>query len=131
MENFRQAAAGLNVTVPSKLVEADTRFKPSKNTRAPNPDSEMPSQHFRVAFLRCLSLPLPLAPQRCRRGCYLDPLGDHRAACPTTGHLAARAFMLEHAVARVCRESGAEVARNIALTTMNVEAPLQTVGVWN
>ena len=38
--------------------------------------------------------------------------------------------MLEHAVARVRREGGAEVARNIALTTMNVEAPLQTVGVW-
>ena len=41
----------------------------------------------------------------------LDPLGDRRSACATSGVLATRALPLEHAVARVCREAGARVAR--------------------
>jgi len=43
----------------------------------------------------------------------LDPLGDHRAACATSGALASRARPLERAVARVCQEAGARVARNV------------------
>ena len=52
-------------------------------------------------------LPLPLAPRRCSCRGQLDALGDHRTACATSGVLATRALPLEHAVARVCLESGA------------------------
>ena len=77
----------------------------------------IPNAQFRVLLLRRLRLPLPLAPRTrsCRgrlgscRG-RLDAFGDHRAACATSGVLAARAGPLERAVARVCREAGARVA---------------------
>ena len=74
-------------------------------------DLQLPDDHFRVALLRRLRLPLPLVPRRCHCGRHLDPLGDHRAACPTSGHLAARGPALEMAVARVCCEAGGHVAR--------------------
>ena len=54
----------------------------------------------------------------------LDPFGDHRAACATSGVLPARALPLEHAVARVCREAGARVARTVRLADMNVDVPV-------
>ena len=76
------------------------------------------------ALLRRLRLPLPLVPRRCHCGRHLDPLGDHRAACPTSGHLAARGPALEVAVARVCREAGGRVARNVALADMNLDEPV-------
>ena len=54
----------------------------------------------------------------------LDPLGDHRTACATSGVLATRALPLEHAVARVCREAGARVARHVRLADMNLDVPV-------
>ena len=57
---------------------------------------------FRCVLLRRLRLPLPLEPRACRCGGALDPLGDHRTACPTAGVLVRRAGSLERAVARVC-----------------------------
>ena len=67
-----------------------------------------------------LRMPLPLAPRRC--ACYgqLDPLGDHRAACATSGALSTRALPLEHAVAD-CREAG---ARSVRLADMNFDVPV-------
>ena len=54
----------------------------------------------------------------------LDPLGDHRAACATSGVLASRALPLERAAARVCQEAGARVARNVRLADMNIDVPV-------
>ena len=59
----------------------------------------LPPEHLRVLLLRRLRLPLPLAPRVCRCRGRLDPLGDHRSACATSGVLASRALPLEHAVA--------------------------------
>ena len=55
---------------------------------------------------------------RCRRS--LDSLGDHRAACATSGALRSRAGPLERAAARVCREAGARVATNVLVSDLNV-----------
>ena len=74
-------------------------------------DVTIASAQFRVLLLRRLRLPLALCPRTCRCGRSLDPLGDHRAACATSGVLPTRALPLEHALARVCREAGARVAR--------------------
>ena len=74
--------------------------------------------------LRRLRLPLPLAPRRCSCHGVLDSLGDHRTACATSGVLSTRALPLEHAVARVCREAGARVARHVRLADMNLDVPV-------
>ena len=68
--------------------------------------------------MRRLRLPLPLS-RRCRCHGELDPLGDRRSACATSGVLATRALPLEHAVTRVCREAG---ARDVRLADMNLDA---------
>ena len=52
------------------------------------------SAQFRVLLLRRLRLPLPLARRRCSCHGALDPLGDHRTACATSGVLATRALPL-------------------------------------
>ena len=75
-------------------------------------------------MLRRLRLPLPVAPRTCACRGRLDPLGDHRAACATSGVLASRALPLERAAARVCQEAGARVARNVRLAEMNIDVPV-------
>ena len=94
------------------------------NVPPTHPDVTIPSAQFRVLLLRRLRMPLPLAPRRCACHGQLDPLGDHRAACATSGVLSTRALPLEHAVARVCREAGARVARNVRLADMNLDVPV-------
>ena len=84
----------------------------------------VPSPLFRVLLLRRLRLPLPVALRACACGGRLDPLGDHRAACATSGVLASRALPLERAVARVCHEAGSRVARNVRLADMNIDVPV-------
>ena len=79
-----------------------------------------PSHLFRLLLLRRLRLPLPLSERSCRCRRVLDPLGDHRAACPRAGVLRSRAGPLERAAARVCREAGARVTTNTALTHLNL-----------
>ena len=64
-----------------------------------------------------------LTTRTCRCGHSLDPLGDHRAACATSGVLPTRALPLKHALARVCREAGARVARNVRVADMNIDVP--------
>ena len=44
----------------------------------------------------------------------------HRAACPRSGRLKRRAVPTEITLARVCREAGATVRRNVKLRDMNV-----------
>eukprot|EP00439_Symbiodinium_sp_Y106_P016545 s8034_g2.t1 len=85
----------------------------------------VPSPLFRVLLLRRLRLPLPVAPRTCACRGRLDPLlGDHRAACATSGVLASRALPLERAVARVSQEAGARVARNVRLADMSIDVPV-------
>ena len=87
-------------------------------------DVTIVSAQFRVLLLRRLRLALALCPRTCRCGRSLDPLGYHRAACATSGVLPTRALPLEHALARVCREAGARVARNVRVADMNIDVPV-------
>ena len=59
---------------------------------------------------------------RCE-GCHaqLDSCGHHRAPCPRSGRVKKRATPTEHTVARIFRESGATVRKNVFLKDMNVE----------
>ena len=84
----------------------------------------VPSSLFRILILRRLRLALPLGPSHCSCRCALDVLGDHRAACATSGVLASRALPLERAIARVCQEAGARVGRNVRLAAMNLHVPV-------
>ena len=74
---------------------------------------------FRVLLLRRLRLPLPFAARSCRCDRLLDPLGDHRAACPRSGALRSRGCPLERAAARICREAGARVTTNTPVRDLN------------
>ena len=83
-------------------------------------DFTYPSHLFRVLLLRRLRLPLPLTARACRCRRALDPLGDHRAACPRSGALRSRGTPLERAAARVCREAGARVTTHTLLSDLNI-----------
>ena len=85
------------------------------------PEFSLASPIFRVLLLRRLRLPLPLTAARCRCQARQDPFGDHRAACPRSGVLRARAGPLERATARVCREAGATVALNVLVRDLNLD----------
>ena len=87
------------------------------------PMMRIDSQPFRVLLLRRLRLPLPPVQRRCRCRLLLDPLGDHRAACPVAGVLSKRGFPLEAAAARICREAGGRVQANVFVRDLNVEGP--------
>eukprot|EP00439_Symbiodinium_sp_Y106_P029562 s2933_g3.t1 len=73
---------------------------------------------YYVLLLRRLRMPLLLAPQRCSCHGQLHPHTDHPVAvsCPQV--------LLEHTVARVCREAGARVARHVCLAKMNPDVPI-------
>ena len=75
---------------------------------------------FRALLLRRLRLPLPLDAAACRCRRPVDPLGDHRAACPRSGILRSRGLPLERAAARVCREAGATVACTVLVRDLNI-----------
>ena len=77
-------------------------------------------EEFRVLLLRRLRLALPLAARSCRCRLFLDPLGDHRAACSTAGVLVRRAVPMESAAARICREAGARVRTHVCVCDLNV-----------
>ena len=89
-----------------------------------SPEFQLGNPHFRTLLQRRLRAPLSCGPSRCRCGLTLDPHGDHRAACATTGVLRARAAPIERAVARICREAGARVAVNVPLSRMNLAVPV-------
>ena len=61
----------------------------------------LPSELFRIILLRRLRMPLPASARACRCGRPADALGDHVAACPTSGVLRTRAVPVERAIARV------------------------------
>ena len=85
---------------------------------------QVSSAHMRVLLLRRLRMPLVPTPNRCRCGRFLDPFGDHRAACSRSGVLGLRGAPLEGAAARMCREAGARVATNVFLRDMNLDVPV-------
>ena len=84
------------------------------------PETSFTPERMRVLLARRLRLELPLAPRNCSCGRALDALGDHRAACSTSGRLGPRGFPLEKAAARVCREAGARVQENVFLRDLNL-----------
>ena len=61
----------------------------------------LPSELFRIVLLRRLRMPLPAFARACRCGRPADALGDHVAACPTSGVLRNRAVPVERAIARL------------------------------
>ena len=84
----------------------------------------VPNPHFRTLLLRRLRLPLSLSSRICSCRRFLDPFGDHRAACSTSGVLGARGAPLERVLARICREAGARVGWNVFLRDLNLDAPV-------
>ena len=119
-------SAGHQPCVPNPAAFASwTPLRPSPQSLPHVSNSRHTSrEHLRLLLLRRLRLPLPLAPRVCRCRGRLDPLGDHRSACATSGVLASRALPLEHAVACVRREGGARVARNVRVADMNIDVPV-------
>ena len=77
-----------------------------------SPQARCDSSVFQVLLLHRLWHPLPPSSRFCRCGFLLDPLDHHWAACGGAGVLGRRAFALESATARVCREAGARVTTN-------------------
>ena len=75
---------------------------------------------LRTLLLRRLRLPLDLDDRLCKCGRALDALGDHRAACSTSGMLQTRAVPLERAWARVLREAGARTKTHTYLRNLNL-----------
>ena len=72
------------------------------------------------AALRRLRLPLDLDDRLCKCCRALDALGDHRAACSTSGVLQTRAVPLERAWARVVQEAGARTKTHTYLRNLNL-----------
>lgn len=115
-----------DLDLPSRallLSQAGTHSAKAITTAPTGPDFEVDNPQFRVILQRRLRLPLGLAPSHCRCGGRLDTRGDHRAACPTSGHLRLRAGPVERALARVFREAGARVTTNVPLQRMNLDPP--------
>ena len=92
------------------------------STCAPTtPECTVPPLSFRVLLLERLQLPLPIAEAACEVcGDPVDSLGRHRAACLWTGRLKKRATPIELMVARILRETGAQVRYNAYLRDMNI-----------
>ena len=76
------------------------------------PEFKVEPHLFRTLVLERLRLPL-------------DVWGRHRAACPRSGWLRARAVGPERSLARVCREAGATVRCHAKLRDMNVAVSAQ------
>ena len=84
------------------------------------PEFKVEPHLFRTLVLERLRLPLPVTEAFCECGSPLDVWGRHRAACPRSGRLRARAVGPEPSLARVCREAGATVRCHAKLRDMNV-----------
>ena len=93
-------------------------FAPTK------PEFQRQPDVFRTVILERLRLPLDITTSRCECRGSVDNLGRHRAACPRSGRLRARAVIPERTLARVCREAGAVVRRNVKLRDMNTTVPV-------
>ena len=87
------------------------------------PEFQVQPLQFRTLVLERLRLPLILTEARCECGVQNDIFGRHRAACPQSGRLKRRAVPTERSLARVCREAGATVTRNVKLRDLNVQVP--------
>ena len=87
-----------------------------------SPEFTIPPHLFRTLLLERMSLSLQMTEARCE-GCHaqLDSCGHHRASCPRSGRVKKRATPTEHTVARIFREAGATVRKNVFLKDMNVE----------
>ena len=93
-----------------------------------SPEFTIPPHLFRTLLLERMSLPLQMTEARCE-GCHalLDSCGHHRASCPRSGRVKKRATPTEHTVARIFREAGATVRKNVFLKDMNVEVGAESL----
>ena len=88
------------------------------------PKFRVSSAQYRVFLLMRMRMVLPISACRCSCRRFLDPLGDHRAACARARVLGPRGMPLERAAGRTCREAGASVAWNVFLRDMNLDVPV-------
>ena len=80
---------------------------------------------FGTPVKRCvLKKKNPLLDQRSQQDLLVPPRSPLAPEATPAALLATRALPLEHVVARVCREAGARVVRNIRLADMNVDVPV-------
>ena len=89
------------------------------------PEFKVEPYLFRTLVLERLRLPLPVTEAFCECGSPLDVWGRHRAACPRSGRLRARAVGLERSLALVCREAEATARCHAKLRDMNVAVSAQ------
>ena len=96
-----------------ELEQCSTELRLGSNSRCTLSSSS-------TLVLERLRLPLLFIDATCECGGQNDLLGRQRAACPRSGRLKRRALPTEITLARVCREVGATVRRNVKLRDMNV-----------
>ena len=89
-----------------------------------NPYTHIEPQLFRVLLLRRLRLPLPLSSRTCRCGRVLDVFGHHRVSCAMAGVLGRRGFAVESISARICREAGGRVSKNVLVRDLDLPVPV-------
>ena len=84
-------------------------------------DFTISSIHFRTICLERLHLPLVVTDSTCKCGQPLDQWGWHRGACPKSGRIKIRGTTIEKVVARIFRESGANVQTNRLLSDYTLD----------
>ena len=77
-------------------------------------------QEFRILRLRRFWCLLPLCSASCRCGRPLFLRGHRRAACQVAGVLGRRGFLIETAVARVCRKASGRVTTNVRVQNLDI-----------
>ena len=88
-------------------------------TAPTKPEFTVEAAVFRTLILERLRLQLGIMDARCQCGGHLDSTGRRRAACPRSGGLRSRAGAPERTLARVFREAGAVLRRNVKLRDMD------------
>ena len=85
-----------------------------------SPEYRLELNLFRTLLLKRFRLPLQAAEASCECGAHLDSLGRHRAACPCSGRLCARAMAPKRTIARVWCGAGATERCDAKLRETNV-----------
>ena len=87
------------------------------------PEFTLQPSQFQTLVPEKLRLSLKVTEASCSCGGLLNCLGRHRAACPQSARLRARAVGPERTLARICREGGAVVRTSVKLRDMNIIVP--------
>ena len=97
------------------------RLMRMKNRKPTKPEFQMQPDVFRMVILERIRLPLDVTTSRCECGGSVDTLGPPCCMLQVweTPRQGSRS-----GVARVCREAGAVVRRNVKLRDMNSTVPV-------